>query len=44
MSKQMRYILVAIIVGIIMWIFYKVTEKLCNWIDKWGENDVENKK
>ena len=33
----MKYILAAILTIIITVIFYKVTEKLCDWIDKWGE-------
>lgn len=32
----MKYILAAIITIGITVIFYKITEKLCEWIDKWG--------
>ena len=40
----MKYILAIILTIVIVVIFYKVDEKLFDWIDKWGENDVENKK
>lgn len=35
----MKYVLAAILTIVIVVIFYKVTEKLCNWIDSWGDDD-----
>lgn len=35
----MKYIRVAILTIVIVVIFYKVTEKFCDWIDSWGDDD-----
>ena len=35
----MKYILAAMLTIVIVVIFYKFTEKLCDWIDRWGDDD-----